>query len=182
MTTAIRTTAGTSTVLRWAALGIVTALLLGGWTGAPIALALPCLLLAARTDACSHLIPDRLLGVAAVLFVLSAVAVGGTGSAVAALAAGGATFAVMFATLLADHRLGGGDVKLAPLVGALAAWPWAADGTDVITCALIALACLMVGLVGALAARRSTEAMPLGPALVISSIAASLLGLLWRLA
>lgn len=182
MTTATRTASVPTAVLRWSALGAVVALAVGGWTGLPIAVVLPGLMLAARTDAHSHVIPNRLLGVAAALFVLSALAVGGTDAVAAALAAGGATFAALFVTLVADHRLGGGDVKLAPLVGALAAWPWAADGTDGLTCVLIGLAALVVGLAGALAPHRSSDAIPLGAPLVTSAIATALLGLLSRLA
>lgn len=181
MTIATRAASGRSTVLRWAALGAVVAIAVGGRTGVPIALALPGLLLAARTDARSHVLPNRLLGTAAALFVLSALATGGTDAVAAALAAGAGTFAALFVTLLADPRLGGGDVKLAPLVGALAAWPWAADGGDVLICVLLGLAGLVVGLAGALVVRRPSGAIALGPSLVTSAITAALLGFLYQL-
>lgn len=182
MTTATRTATGPTAVLRWSALGAVVALAVGGWTGVPIAVVLPGLMLAARTDAHSHVIPNRLLSAAAALFVLSALAIGGTDAVAAALAAGGATFTALFVTLLGDHRLGGGDVKLAPLLGAIAAWPWAAAGTDVLTCVLIGLSALVAGLAAALASRRPSDTIPLGAPLTSSAIAAGLLGLLQQLA
>jgi Flp pilus assembly protein protease CpaA len=177
VTIATATSQSSSTVLRWAGMGAVVILAIGGWTGVPIALAVPGLLLAARTDARSHVIPNRLLAAAVALFVPSALFVGGT-DALPALAAGGATFAAMFVTLLADPRLGGGDVKLAPLVGALAAWPWAADGTDLLTCVLIGLASLVLGLTSALAAHQSTGALPLAPAMAVGALVVALAGLL----
>ena len=169
-----------SATMRWTVLGVVVALALGGWTGLPIAVALPGLALVARIDADTHRIPNRLLLATTAVFLV-ATAVVDVQAAGAALAAGGAALGVLAATLLADPRLGGGDVKLALLTSAVAAWPWAADGAGAMTCIAAGLAALIAGLGAALITRRSSEATPLAPALTGASVASALAGLILRL-
>lgn len=87
------------------------------------------LLLIADMDLCCRRIPNMLVGPAALLALLSCVLIPGSstpgqriGSAL--LGSGLALLPFLFIVLIRPGAMGGGDVKLAALVGLMAGYPW----------------------------------------------------------
>lgn len=173
-----RTTAAWGAVLVVMAAAIAT----GGSIGLPVAVAAPGLGAIAVTDSQLHRIPNRLLVLTAAAFAVAAGATAGLAAAATSLAAGAAAFAALAATLVLDPRLGAGDVKLAAVTGAVAAWPWAADSAGVLTGALVGLTALTAGLVGGLVGAHTGRPIPLGPSMVVASLAVAIGGLILRIA
>lgn len=180
-TTTVRT--HPHTTVAWGGVLVVAAAAIatGGSIGLPVALAAPGLGAIAITDAQRHRIPNRLLVLTAAAFAVAACATAGLAAAGTSLAAGVAAFAALAATLALDPRLGAGDVKLAAVTGAVAAWPWAADSVGALTGALVGLSALTIGLVGGLGAARPGRPIPLGPSMVIASLTVAIVGLAVRL-
>jgi leader peptidase (prepilin peptidase)/N-methyltransferase len=179
--TPARTRHGTSVVAGLLLAGAMVAL--AGVNALPVVIAAPGLVRIASTDAAYHRIPNRLLVTTAAAVAASMTAVlvwAGDWSPVPTVAAATASAAASFLiTFVADRRLGPGDLKLAPLVGLVAAWPHAAEGLDPTGGALIGLGTVGCGLGAALLCtfgRRGPA--PLAPGLVAASLAVALTGAL----
>lgn len=140
-------------------------------TGVAVGAACVWLLVVAAVDARTRRIPDALaaLGVPAAAAVAAAT---GTGwPALAGAAVLGAVYLVL--RLVSPRSLGGGDLKIAPSIGALAA---SAAGTDGV---LVALALpFVVTAVAGLALRmiRGARTVPHGPGLCLAAALVLLVG------
>ena len=158
----------------------VAAIATAGSFAVPVAVAAPGLAGMAVSDEQRHLVPNRLVALTATAFTVAAVATAGLDAAGASLAGGAAAFAALVATLALDPRLGAGDVKLAAVTGAVAAWPWAADSVGALPAALVGVASLTAGLAGALAVGRMDRATPLAPSLSSIALLVAAVGLATR--
>lgn len=128
---------------------------------------------AARIDAATHRIPNRLLGMAAVALSMAALLSGGR--ALSASAAVGLTWlVVLFGLHLADPSLGFGDVKLGGVLGTMLGLAGHAAGWSIVTSMLASSTAFLAGAGITLAAARQRSRgapTPFAPGLVLGATA-----------
>lgn len=128
---------------------------------------------AARIDAATHRIPNRLVGAATLALSIAAFLSGGR--AVSATAALGLTWLVVLLCLhLADPSLGFGDVKLGGVLGAMLGLAGHAAGWNLVSSMLASSAAFVAGASITLAASRQRSRgapTPFAPGLVLGATA-----------
>ncbi|MGB9662203.1 MAG: prepilin peptidase [Moorellaceae bacterium] len=131
-------------------------------------LVLACILIsAAFIDVEHYLIPDRLIFTALIAgagFLLTDMEINITLALLGALSAGGL---LLFLALVSRGNVGGGDVKLATVIGWYLGWPWGLLA--------VVLGLLLAGMVGlfllVLRLKSRKDLLPLGPFLAAGALA-----------